>query len=76
MREKSKIDMEEYLKGREEWVIMVLKQNNVLKTIRFNKIVEHMMRLDEEVELRKYFLVRRYYAEHFCTRYMNNLRSV
>jgi hypothetical protein len=54
MREKSKSDMEEYLRGR--WIMMVLKQNNVLKTIRFDKIVEHVMRLDEEVGPRKYFL--------------------
>jgi hypothetical protein len=67
--------MEEYLEGREEWIMMVLK-HKVLKTIRFDKIVEHMMRPDEEVGARKYLLVRRHYTEHFRTRYMNNLWSV
>ena len=71
-REKSTTDMEGYLKEREEWVMMVLKQNKALKTIRFDQVVEHMMRPDEEVGARKYFLVRRHYAEHFRTRYMNS----
>lgn len=64
--------MEGYLKEREEWVMMVLK-HGVLKIIRFDKIVEHMIRPDEEVGTRKCFLVRRHYAEHLRTRYMNNL---
>jgi hypothetical protein len=76
MREKSTTDMENYLREREEWVMMVLKQSNVLKTIRFDEIVEHMMLVDDEVRPRKYFLIQRHYAEHFREKYINNLWSV
>ena len=74
-REKSTTGMEGYLKEREEWIMMVLK-HKVLKTIKFDRIVEHMMKLDREVGARKYFLVKRHYAEHFYTRYINNLWSI
>ena len=64
--------MEKYLEGREGWVMMVSK-NNMLKTIRFEDIVEHMRRLDEEVGERGYFMIKRHYAEQFRTKHMNNL---
>jgi hypothetical protein len=74
-RIKRTFDMETYLEGRKGWVMMVLK-HNVLKTIRFKDIVEHMRRPDEQVGQREYFLIRRDYAQRFRTRYMQNLRSV
>jgi hypothetical protein len=72
MREKSTFDMENYLREREEWVMMVWKRD-VLKTIRFDKIVEHMMLVDDEVGPRKYYLIQRHYAEHFREKDMDNL---
>jgi hypothetical protein len=65
MTEKSKIDMERYMRGREKWVMMVLK-HNVMKTIRFDEVVEHMI---EGARARKYFLVKRHYAAYFRERY-------
>jgi hypothetical protein len=73
MREKSTTDMENYLREQEEWVIMVLKQSNVLKAIRFDEIVEYMMLVDDKIRPRKYFLIQRHYAEHFREKYINNL---
>jgi hypothetical protein len=52
---------------------MVLKQNKALKTIRFDQVVEYIIRPDEEIGARKYLLIRRYYAKYFRTRYINNL---
>jgi hypothetical protein len=48
--------MEGNLKEGKEYVIMVLK-HKVIKNVRFNKIIEHMMRPDEDVRAREYFLV-------------------
>lgn len=45
--------------------MMVLK-NNILKTVRFEKIVEHMRRVEGD----KYFLVAPYYAGHFRKRHI------
>ena len=70
---KSISDMKGYLEWRKGWVMMVLK-NMVLKTIRFENIVEHMRMPDEEVGKRKYFLVKREYAAHFRARQMNSRR--
>ena len=57
-------NIKEYLKRREEWVIMVLK-HNVLKTIWFKDIIEHIRRIDKEAGERKYFLIKCYYTKHF-----------
>ena len=67
-------DMERYLQQRQGWTMMVL-QHKVLKTIRFEYIVEHMKRLDEEGEEKSYFLIAPDYAEHFRKKQTNNLRS-
>jgi len=64
--EKSKIDIKRYIRGREQWVIIVLK-HNVIKTIRFNEVVEHM--IEERARARKYFLVKRHYTMYFRERY-------
>jgi hypothetical protein len=70
-RRKSELDMKGYLERREDWIMMVLR-NNVLKTIRFENIVEHMKKLDEEAGRREYFLVKRDYAAHFRKTHMNS----
>jgi hypothetical protein len=57
--------MERYLQHRTGWTMMVLK-NNILKTVRFEKIVEHMRRVEGD----KYFLVAPYYAGHFRKRHI------
>jgi hypothetical protein len=63
--------MREHLAYRPGWVMMVLK-HNVLKTIRFEDIIQHMRRPEEEVGERQYYLVKRDHAERFRTRQMNH----
>jgi hypothetical protein len=46
-KKKSIFNMEEYLKQREGWTMMVLR-HDVLKTIRFRHIVDHMRRPDRD----------------------------
>jgi hypothetical protein len=67
---KRKNNMEEYLLGRKGWTMMFLR-NRVVKTIRFNHIVEHMRRQEGE----KYFLIARDYVEHFCTNHLHIVSS-
>jgi hypothetical protein len=74
-KKKLTLNMEDYLKEREGWTMMVLKRD-VLKTIRFEHIVDHMRRANEEAGERKYFLIARHYTEQFRTRYINSLRPV
>lgn len=62
--------MREHLVRRQGWVMMVLK-HNVLKTIRFEDIIQHMRRPEEEVGERQYYLVKRDHAERFRTKQMN-----
>ena len=64
--------IKEHLNQRTDWVMMALK-HNVLKTVRFEDIVEHMRRSAEEMGERKYFLVRRDHAERFRAKQMNNM---
>jgi len=54
--------IKDHLAQRTDWVMMALK-HNVLKTIRFEDIVEHMRRQIQEAGKRQYFLVRRDHAE-------------
>jgi hypothetical protein len=54
---------------------MVLKQD-VLKTIRFKHIIDHIKKANKEAGERKYFLITRHYTEQFRTRYINSLRPV
>jgi hypothetical protein len=73
-KKKSNFNMEEYLKEREGWTMMALR-HDALKTIRFEHIVDHMRRPDQEAGERKYFLIARHYAEHFRTKHVNSLMS-
>ena len=68
---KSTSNMEQYLQQRQGWTMMVLR-NQVLKTIRFESIVEHMRRQEGE----KYFLIASQYAEHFRMNHLNSTSSV
>ena len=54
-------NIEIYLEGQKEQVIIVLKYN-ILKTIRFENIIEYIRRQDKEVRQREYFLIRYDYA--------------
>jgi len=74
-KKRSNFNMEGYLKEREGWTMMVLR-HNVLKTVRFEHIADHMQRLHQEAAERKYFLVARYYAAHFRTKHINSLKSI
>jgi hypothetical protein len=62
-RRKTTPDMGNYLTERDDWVMMVLKQKNIPKTIRSDRIVEHMM--DEEMGPRNYVLIKKDCAEGF-----------
>lgn len=77
MTKKKKLthNMEQYLKEREGWSMMVLKQG-ILKSIRFDRIVDHMRRSDKEAGQRRYFLIARHYVERFRIRYVDSLRPV
>jgi hypothetical protein len=68
---KHKDEIEKYLKeGREGWTMMFLR-NRVVKTIRFNYIVEHMRRQEGE----KYFLIACDYVEHFRINHLHIVSS-
>jgi len=54
--------IKDHLAQRTDWVMMALK-HNALKTIRFEDIVEHMRRPEQEAGERQYFLVRCDHAE-------------
>ena len=65
----STADIERHLRHRQGWTMMVLK-NQVLKTVRFNRILEHMRRGDGE-----YFLMAPDIARNFRREYVNHLRQ-
>lgn len=62
-------DIESYLQGRKGWTMIVLK-NQVLKTIRFSRVLEHMLRGSGE-----YFLMAPHIARDFRREYVNHLRQ-
>ena len=47
-------------------------RNQVLKIVRFERIVEYMRRWEGE----KYFLIAPHYAEHFRTNHLDSISSV
>lgn len=63
-------DIDGYLQGRRGWTMMALK-NQVLKTVRFSRVVEHMLRGGGE-----YFLMAPHIAREFRREYVNHLRQL
>lgn len=62
-------DIERYLQDRKGWTMMVMK-SQVLKTVRFDRVLEYMLRGDGE-----YFLLAPHFAKEFRRKYVNILRQ-